>query len=407
MFCRREIKEKIMQKVELLAPAGDMECLRTAFKFGADAVYIGGPFMQLRSSTKGFDLEKIGEAVRYAHSIGKKLYVTVNSFAKEFEFKNIVEYGKKLKELNVDAVIVSDLGVISALRTSVPELEIHVSTQANCQNSFAAQVYYNLGVKRIVLAREMTLDEIKQFAKVIPEDLEIEAFVHGAMCMAYSGRCFISSYLTNRSGNRGECTQPCRWRYHLVEQTRPNEYFPVEEGEKGTTLLSSRDMKCIDFVDELISAGINSFKIEGRMKSPYYVATVVNAYRHALDKTADIEALTKELDCVSHRPYSSGFYFGELERYEPDDDMEYKQDKIFAGVVKSTQDGRLTLEQRNRFCVGDVLEIISPKSIGLSFTVANMVNSLGEQVDCCPHPQETITIDCPFDLEEGDILRKR
>ena len=396
-----------MKKLELLAPAGDMECLKTAFKFGADAVYIGGPFMQLRSSVTGCTLEKIKEAADLAHSLNKKLYVTVNSFAKDTEFEAIAEYGKKLKDINVDAVIVSDLGVISTLRTAVPELEIHVSTQANCQNAYAARVYHSMGVRRIVLAREMTLEEIRIFAKNIPEDLEIEAFVHGAMCMSYSGRCFISSYLTNRSGNRGECTQPCRWRYHLVEQTRPNEFFPVEEGEKGTTLLSSRDMKCIDFIDELVDAGITSFKIEGRMKSPYYVATVVNAYRHAIDKTAPIELLSKELDCVSHRPYSSGFYFGELERYMPDDDMAYKQDKVFAGVVRSWKNGKLTLEQRNHFKEGDVFEVISPESIGLSFEVKNMYNGMGEKVEKAPHPQETIIIDCPYELKEGDILRKR
>ncbi len=393
--------------VELLAPAGDMECLKTAFKFGADAVYIGGPFMQLRSKVTGFSLENIGEAADYAHSLNKKLYVTVNSFAKDSEFKDIVEYGRKLKALNVDAVIVSDLGVISALREAVPELEIHVSTQANCQNAFAAKVYHQMGVKRIVLAREMTLDEIREFAKIIPKDLEIEAFVHGAMCMSYSGRCFISTYLTSRSGNRGECTQPCRWRYHLVEQTRPNEFFPVEESEKGTTLLSSRDMKCIDFLDQLTDAGVVSFKIEGRMKSPYYVATVVNAYRHAIDGTAPLDVLSTELDAVSHRPYSSGFYFGELERYMPDDDMAYKQEKVFAAIVKKCENGILTVEQRNHFKEGDVFEIISPHSIGLSFTVENMYNSLGEKVEKAPHPQETITINCPYQLSEGDILRKR
>ena len=396
-----------MNKLELLAPAGDMECLKTAFKFGADAVYIGGPFMQLRSAVTGFTIENIEEAVKYAHGLGKKLYVTVNSFAKDTEFKRIVEYARTLKKMDVDAVIASDLGVISVIRANVPDLDVHVSTQANCQNSFAAQVYMNMGVKRIVLAREMTLEEIRLFRKTTPESLEIEAFVHGAMCMAFSGRCFISTYLTGRSGNRGECTQPCRWRYHLVEQTRPNEFFPVEEGERGTTLLSSRDMKCIDFIDELVDAGVTSFKIEGRMKSPYYVATVVNAYRHAIDKTAPVELLSQELDCVSHRPYSSGFYYGELERYMPDDDMAYKQDKVFAGIVKSCENGRLTLEQRNHFKEGDVFEVISPKSIGLSFTVENMYNGEGEKVEKAPHPQETIIIDCPFELSEGDILRKR
>lgn len=392
---------------ELLAPAGDMECLKTAFRFGADACYIGGPLLQLRSGVTGFSLEKIAEAAAYAHEKNKKLYVTVNSFAKDKEFTDIAAYARQLAEQKVDAVIVSDIGVLAQIAKSAPELEIHVSTQANCQNAEAAKVYHALGARRIVLAREMTLPDIQEFSSKIPKDLEIEAFVHGAMCMAYSGRCFISSYLTGRSGNRGECTQPCRWRYHLVEQTRPNEFFPVEEGEKGTTLLSSRDMKCIDFLDELLSAGVTSFKIEGRMKSPFYVATAVNAYRHALDKTAPLELLSKELDCISHRPYSSGFYFGELERYTPDDDMAYQQDKIFAGVVKGFAGGRLLVEQRNRFEEGDVLEVICPDSIGLSFSVKNLQNSRGEAVSAAPHPQEIVTMDCPFPLQEGDILRKR
>lgn len=395
-----------MNKPELLAPAGDMECLKTALKFGADAVYIGGPFMQLRSKVTGFSLDDIVLAADTMHKKNKKLYVTVNSFAKDSEFDSIKKYASALKNAGVDAVIVSDLGVISAIRESVPSLDVHVSTQANCQNAEAAKIYYNMGVKRIVLAREMTLDEISEFSSKIPKDLEIEAFVHGAMCMAYSGRCFISSYLTGRSGNRGECTQPCRWRYHLVEQKRPNEFFPIEESENGTTILSSRDMKCIDFIDKLTECGVSSFKIEGRMKSPYYVATAVNAYRHAIDGTASLELLNRELECVSHRPYSSGFYFGELEKYEPDDDMAYKQDKVFAGVVKNWENGRLTVEQRNHFCEGDTFEIVSPESIGLSFKVENMYNGDGEKVDTAPHPQETIIIDCPYPLSEGDILRK-
>ena len=396
-----------MRKPELLAPAGDMECLKTAFRFGADAAYLGGPFMQLRSKVTGFDLENIRAAAELAHGLKKKIYVTVNSFAKDSEFDRIKSYARELKDAGVDAVIVSDLGVISAIRQTVPNLEIHVSTQANCQNAECAKVYYNMGVKRIVLAREMSLEEIAEFRSKIPDDLEIEAFVHGAMCMAYSGRCFISSYLAGRSGNRGECTQPCRWRYQLMEQKRPGEFFPVEEDENGTTLLSSRDMKCISFLDRLIEAGVTSFKIEGRMKSPYYVATVVNAYRHAIDGTADIALLEKELDCVSHRPYSSGFYFGELKRYMPDDDMAYKQDKVFAGVVKNYENGRLTVEQRNNFKDGDVFEVISPASIGLAFKVHNMVNCACEHITAAPHPQELITVDCPFELHPGDILRKR
>ena len=396
-----------MKTLELLAPAGDRECLETALRFGADAVYIGGPFMQLRSKVTGFSLEEIADAVAYTHSLGKKLYVTVNSFAKDREFDAIRSYAKKLYEIGVDAVIVSDLGVIDVLHEAVPELPIHVSTQANCQNAPCANVYARLGAQRIVLAREMSIEEIRELKQGIPETLELEAFVHGAMCMAYSGRCFISMYLTGRSGNRGECTQPCRWRYHLVEQKRPNEFFPIEEDDQGTTLLSSRDMKCITFLDELIDAGVTSFKIEGRMKSPYYVATVVNAYRHALDGDTPMELLERELDCISHRPYCGGFYYGELKTYEPDDDMAYHQDKVFAGVVKGWENGRVTVEQRNCFAVGDVFEVVTPQKIGLSFTAENMVNAENEPVDRAPHPQELITMDCPFPLLPGDILRKR
>ena len=396
-----------MKKLELLAPAGDMECLKTAFKFGADAVYIGGPFMQLRSKVTGFTLEDIGEAVKYAHSLNKKLYVTVNSFAKEPEFKDIVEYGRKLKALNVDAVIVSDLGVISVLREAVPDLEIHVSTQANCQNSFAAKVYYGMGVKRIVLAREMTLEEIKTFSKVIPEDLEIEAFVHGAMCMAFSGRCFISTYLTGRSGNRGECTQPCRWEYYLVERNRPNEYMKLEEYPDHSALLSSHDMKAIGFLDKLADAGVDSFKIEGRMKTEYYVSHVVNAYRRAIDKSSPLELLEDELNAISHRPYNSGFYFGNLVHSHKNDGL-YHWDCTFAGVaLEDCKDGKLKIQQRNFFKLGDTLEVLSPETFGMKFTATKIVNEKGEECESACHPQEFLTLDCPADVKKGDILRVR
>lgn len=395
-------------KPELLAPAGDMECLETAFKFGADAVYLGGPFMQLRSKkSTAFTIEDIAEGVKYAHELGKKLYVTVNSFAKDNEFEHIVSYVRQLKEIDVDAVIVSDLGVIQAIHEFVPDMEIHVSTQANCQNGYCAKVYKALGAKRVVLAREMSLDDIADFKKTMPEDMEIEAFVHGAMCMSFSGRCFISTYLTGRSGNRGECTQPCRWRYHLVEESRPNEFFPVEENDNGTTLLSSRDLNCVSFIDKLEELGVCSFKIEGRMKSPYYVATVVNAYRHAIDKTASLDDIQHELNCVSHRPYTSGFYFGELKQYMPDDDMAYKQEKVFAGIVKENGENFIKLEQRNKFTVGDVLEVVSPTSMGLAFEVTSIIDSNGENIDSAPHPKEIVTVNCPYKLAKGDILRKR
>ena len=301
-----------MKRPELLAPAGDMECLETAVHFGADAVYIGGPLLQLRADNVGFDREGIREAVKYAHEHGVKLYVTVNCFAKNEEIDAAEEYAKFLYEAGVDAVIVSDIGLIAAIHKAAPELEIHVSTQANCQNFSSANVYWAMGAKRVVLGREMSLDEIIEFRKRIPEEMEIEAFVHGALCMSYSGRCMISSFLVNRSGNRGGCAQPCRWSYHLVEQKRPNEFFQVVEDEKGTAILSSHDMCAVSFLDQLEDAGICSYKIEGRMKTPFNVATAVNAYRHAIDRDLPLEVIERELDSISHRPYSSAFYFGEM-----------------------------------------------------------------------------------------------
>ena len=396
-----------MPKPELLAPAGDLECCETAIRFGADAVYIGGPFMQMRAAVTGFTEDQIEKAAALVHTAGKKLYVTVNCFAKNDEIKKIKEYAKRLYQTGVDAVIVSDIGAIAAIRESVPELPIHLSTQANCQNYRTAQVYHAMGVKRIVLAREMSLEEIAQLHANTPPELEIEAFVHGAMCMAYSGRCFISSFLTGRSGNRGECTQPCRWSYHLVEMQRPGEFFPVEETEHGTNILSSRDLNCLSFIDQIAQAGVCSFKIEGRMKSPYYVATVVNAYRRKLDGYADQAALERELECMSHRPYSSGFYFGEMNRYKPDEQLPYTRECTFAGVVKAYDGGIATVEQRGKFSIGDHMEILSPRSIGLSFVVEKITSSSGEETTSACHAQEIVQIPCPYAVQPGDIFRVR
>lgn len=393
--------------IELLAPAGDYECLKTAFDFGADAVYVGGPMLQLRSDKIGFDIESLKKGVEYAHSLNKKIYVTVNSFVKDSEFDELYDYAGVLNDLKVDAVIVSDLGAISFIHDNYPDLEIHVSTQANCMNTQAVLTYKKMGAKRIVLARETTLDEIRTMIKQIPDDVEIEAFVHGAMCMSYSGRCFISKYLADRSGNRGECTQPCRWNYHLVEMKRPNEFYPVEETEHGTNILSSRDLCCIDFIDELIDAGIVSFKIEGRMKSPFYVATVVNAYRHRIDDTAPLELLKKELECVSHRPYTTGFYYGALKNYAADELVPYTMDCTFAGVVKDVCDGNIIVEQRNKFSVGETLGVVSPRSLGIKFELKQMFNVAGEQIESAPHAQQTVSFKCPegVNLYPGDLLR--
>ena len=395
-----------MNKCELLAPSGDMECIKTAVKYGADAVYIGGTFMQLRAKNVGFTMETIKEAADFLHENGKKLYVTVNSFAKNEEIPLLAPYARELLSLGVDAAIVSDIGAVYAMKSAVPELEIHISTQANCQNYKAAEMYYNMGASRVVLGRELSLEEIKEIRALAPKELELEAFIHGAMCMSYSGRCMISAFLNGRSANRGECTQPCRWQYHLVEQTRPNTFIPVEIEDGSTAILSSADLKTISFIDDIVSAGINSLKIEGRMKTPYYVGTVVNAYRHALDKTAPLEVLEHELECVSHRPYSSGFYFGELKTAAPNDGA-YHQECVFVGVVKDYEDGVLTVEQRNKFIKGDELEVLSPNSIGEKFTVSEMTDENGEEVLEASHAQQILKIPCNLKLSKGDILRKR
>ena len=395
-----------MKRPELLAPAGDMECLETAVHFGADAVYIGGPLLQLRADNVGFDRKGIAEAVKYCHEHGVKLYVTVNCFAKNEEIDAAEDYAKYLHSVGVDAVIVSDIGLIAKIHESAPELEIHVSTQANCQNFSAANVYWAMGAKRVVLGREMTLDEIIEFRKRIPEEMEIEAFVHGAMCMSYSGRCMISSYLVNRSGNRGGCAQPCRWNYHLVEMKRPNEFFQVVEDEKGTAILSSHDMCAVGFLDKLEEAGICSYKIEGRMKTPFYVATAVNAYRHAIDGDVPMEVIERELDSISHRPYSSAFYFGEMKMSHGNSGA-YIQKCTFIGKVLDYSDGFVTIQQRNNFKPGDELEVVSPISTGEKFTVSKIFDEEGNEREDARLIQQILRLPCPIKLQKGDLLRKR
>ncbi len=396
-----------MKKPELLAPAGDMNCLLAAARFGADAVYIGGPLLQLRAEKSAFSEEEISKATEYLHSLGKKLYVTVNSFTKNYEIEPLRSYARTLYALGVDAVIVADLGALRTIKQAEPRLEVHISTQANCCNYASAMAYYEMGASRIVVAREMTIEEIAEMHSNIPEDLEIEAFVHGAMCMAYSGRCLISSYLNNRSGNRGECTQPCRWEYYLVERNRPNEYLKLEEYQDHSALLSSHDMKAVGFLDKLAEAGVDSFKIEGRMKTEYYVSHVVNAYRRAIDGTAPMELIEAELDAISHRPYNSGFYFGNLV-HDHKNDGQYHWDCTFAGVaLEDCTNKKLKIEQRNFFRLGDTIEVLSPDSFGMKFTCTGITNEKGESCETACHPQEILTLDCDAEVKKGDILRVR
>lgn len=394
------------QKPELLAPAGSLEGMRTALRFGADAVYVGGPMLQLRAEAAAFTMPELSQAVEEAHARGKRLYVAVNSFVRPGELEQLKAYARELYDIGADAVIVSDLGAICTIKQVAPELEIHVSTQANCMNPAAARHYYEMGAKRVVLAREMTLEEIAVLRRETPKELELECFVHGAMCMAYSGRCMISAYMNGRSGNRGDCSQPCRYRYVLSEAGTDGEYYPVEENERGMTILSSRDLNCMPFLDELIKAGVVSLKIEGRMKSTYYAATVVNAYRRRIDGSASVEECLRELDSASHREYFSGFYYGKA-LTEKAESRGYNSDCVFIALVLGETENGYLIEQRNNFKTGDRLEILSPNSVGLSFAVGEMTDEAGETVTYAPHPQQKLIIKCPHKLEAGDILRRR
>ena len=399
---------------ELLAPAGDMERLETALRFGADAVYVGGPWLQLRAGGVSFSREALADAAKTVHGQGKKLYVAVNAFPNNAELNQLGDYARFLHDVGADAAIVADLGAIAVMREAAPGLDIHVSTQANCVNYAAARAYHDMGATRVVLGREMTLEQIAELRARTPKTLELEAFVHGAMCMAWSGRCMLSAYLTGRSANRGGCAQSCRWVYHLMEEKRPGEFFPIEEDDRGTTILSACDLNCLGFLDRLMDAGVASFKIEGRMKSPYYVATVVNAYRHRLDALldgtatdADLAVLQRELDAASHRTFSTGFYFGDMQHHAPDSGV-YAQDCAFVGVVKERlPGGRVRVEQRNKVTDGDVIEVLSPASLGLSFVAKNMTNLEGDPIDAAPVPLTLFDLDAPDAVQPGDLLRIR
>ncbi|MBO4880304.1 MAG: U32 family peptidase C-terminal domain-containing protein, partial [Firmicutes bacterium] len=355
----------------------------------------------------GFTREALTQASREIHAAGRKLYVTVNCFAFSDEIPQLGEYARFLKEIGTDAVIVSDIGAIAQIREECPDLDIHVSTQANCMNARAARVYYDIGVKRVVLARELSLERIAEIRANTPEDLELEAFVHGAMCMSYSGRCLLSAYLAGRSGNRGECAQTCRWNYYLMEEKRPGEYFKIEEDERGSAILSSKELCCIEHLKAFEDAGICSFKIEGRMRTPFYTATVVNAYRMAIDGTAPVEALKKELDTVSHRPFCTGFYFGDPDQLLPDT-AGYVRDWLFvATALEDSKNGSLKIETRNPFAAGDTLEFLSPGRTGVPFPVSSIVNEDGEVLERSATPMRVLTISAPDGVRAGDILRKK
>lgn len=391
--------------MELLAPAGNFEKLVTAVHFGADAVYFAGKKFGLRAFAGNFEDEEIFKAMTYLHERGKKGYVTLNIVANDGDFENIDTYLQVLVDAKVDGVIVSDVGLIYYIRKNFPSLDVHVSTQANVNNSQSASFYADMGVTRIVLAREMNIDQIKTLHEKLAGKVELEAFGHGAMCISYSGRCLLSNYLTGRESNRGACVQACRWKYVIREENRDDEY-PIEEDERGTYILNSKDMCLIDHLDELKNAGIDSLKIEGRMKSEYYVASVVNAYRRALDGYQDKKVLNEELEKTSHRRYTTGFYFGAKDKEYLEDSMPVQTYEFIAKVVEDAKDGKVKVEMRNRFKKGDTLEILSADHNFLKkLKVEEIINSLGEKIEDAKRVQEIVEINCAYDLKKGDILR--
>lgn len=389
--------------VELLAPAGTFLKLKTAFKFGADAVYFAGKKFGLRAFAGNFDDNEIEEAVKYAHSLNKKVYITVNIIAHEPDFSGLAEYIRELDNLGVDALIVADLGIIKLIREVAPNMEIHVSTQANITNSYSAKVFADMGVKRIVLARELSLSEIKEIRKNLPKEIELEAFVHGAMCISYSGRCLLSNFLTGRDGNRGACVQACRWEYTITEKTRQGQQFPIEEDGRGTYILNSKDLCMLNHLNDLEDAGVTSFKIEGRMKSEYYVACVVNAYRRMLDgEKMDIS----EVEKTSHRLFTTGFYYGENNKECYESSSPVQTHEFIAMVQENTKNGYVKIQQRNRFKVGDILEVLSPdENFNKQFIVTEIKNAKGEFIDDAKRVQEELYLKTDINLKEGDILR--
>jgi putative protease len=401
---------------ELLAPAGNFERLMTALAYGADAVYIGGRQFGLRAFADNFSLEEMARGVAYAHSLSKKVYVTMNIFAHNADFEGMEEYIAELERIKVDAVILSDPGILSLVRQTAPRLEIHLSTQANNTNWRSAEFWHKQGVKRIILARELSLYEIGEFRRKTPDSLSLEAFIHGAMCISYSGRCAISNYLTGRDANRGECTQPCRWKYHLVEEKRPGEYMPVLEDERGTYLFNSKDLCMIGHIPELIEAGLDSLKIEGRMKTAYYTAVVVKAYRRELDRfiknpggyTFDPVSLS-ELKKASHRPFTTGFYFGKPAAEDHVyGNSHYIRGYDFVGLYLDYDPDRglMKVEQRNSFGIGDKLEIMQPGEDFMEYEVESMYDSEFNEITSAPHPQQIVYIPFHQSLKPYSMLRR-
>lgn len=403
-----------MKKPELLAPAGNMEKLKMALLYGADAVYLGGKVFGLRAFGGNFTNEELQEAVDFAHKLGKKIYVTVNIFPHNSDIAKLPAYLTFLNEIKVDAILVADLGVFTLAKEYAPDVELHISTQANNTNWAAVNAWAELGASRVVLAREMSLEEVKEIREKC--SVELEMFVHGAMCISYSGRCLMSNYLTGRDANRGSCAQPCRWNYALVEEKRPGQYFPVLEDERGTYIFNSKDMCLLPYLPDVIASGVDSLKIEGRMKSVHYAASVVKAYREAIDsyfaapEQFEIKKeWTEELDKVSHRAYTTGFYYGRpTEKDQIYGTSSYTQTSDFVGLVLDYDEktGFATVEQRNNMKVGQEIEIFQPHLAGYRQILQEMYNDEGEAIQVAPHPQQIVKIRMDRPVEPYGILRR-
>ena len=405
-----------MKKVELLAPAGNLEKLKIAVEYGADAVYFGGEMFSLRAGAGNMTIEEIKEGVAYAHNRGVRCHLALNVYAHNEDIEPLQAYLKEIKEIPIDAFIVSDPAVMHILKEEIPDAEIHLSTQANMTNYVTAAFWREQGVKRLVMARELTLDEIKEIRSKLPEDTELEAFVHGAMCISYSGRCLLSNFMTGRDANRGACAHPCRYKYRLEEEKRPGEYWPVDEDDRGTYIFNSKDLCMLEHLPALIEAGIDSFKIEGRMKSIFYIAHVIKAYRRALDAYyQDSEgyfydpAWAEEMCKASHRDFTTGFYF----RKPTGEDQEYLssayiRDYSFTGIVKEydANTGIAVVEQRNKMDIGDVIEVFGPEGDCFTQILDNMTDEEGNAIQSAPHPQQILRIKMAQPVAEMYMLRK-
>lgn len=406
-----------MRRPELLIPASSLEVLKIAVIFGADAVYVGGEAFGLRAKAKNFSMRELEEGIAFAHSHDVKVYITANILAHNEDLKEVRNYFKELRELNPDALIISDPGVFQIAGEVCPEIERHISTQANNTNYGTYRFWHALGAKRVVSARELSLEEIKEIRANIPDSLEIETFIHGAMCISYSGRCLLSNYFTGRDANRGACTHPCRWKYSIVEETRPNEYMPVYENERGTYIFNSKDLCMIEHIPELMEAGIDSFKIEGRMKNALYVATVARTYRKAIDDYKMSQELYRKnlpwyLDQISnctYRQFTTGFFFGKpSDEAQIYDNNTYCKEYTYIGIVgEQNQDGLYRIEQRNKFSVGEELEVMRPDGTNETVTVRRIVDEEGCEMESAPHPKQVLYLDLGRPLDLYDILRRK